>query len=663
MITMPKIRNFLKTKGFDTKEARAKITEVQLQELATAFKTEFGEDFVEALASASAKNEPTFTADQINQIKTSLQSMEEILAAGEPDTKNDDEPPVPSAEGSAAPQASEPTQVVATVNKMATTMAQMANDIKILAGNPEPAKPTTMEAKVIPINSGISTPKYLFGIEHPYFDRSKPWNEVSASRQPLDVIGAHTGMDVNWKKHEATLLEEINNYTSSLANRVNALQDEGRLSSIKMAEVDFAGFTGTGWGDAYVVRRQDAIIAYIRSLRNVGTIFPVRYGVQNKMVMTNSFLTEFSQAYQKGKIFKGGYEFQPMEAHVSDVMFKHNYENLKKLEKEYLGYLNREGSQPIKWSFLEWLIVNTMVQLQNEWNQRRIQGYRVEPVVGTAGHHLFGSDGVLATLQKYVDEYYLQPYADFNKYTPSTILAHVEAFTEAVNMDIPTLSGYYLYVNEKHVPWYLQANREKYGQKLDFNGVKLSVQDYNLAGIIPVPNMRNDDYRMFITLENNIELYENLPGEMAQIYFQRDLEDILGSSWWVEGSGAYLVGKKFATLAELVASNRKSQFIFLTDPRNVLDEDATTADAADGTVHETSANSGAKALTDITNAEEGVVYTIRCGATANATTIAKAAKFSELTAAWIPTAVGDYLRVYYNSTTSKFMEIERRVTA
>jgi hypothetical protein len=520
-----------------------------------------------------------------------------------------------------------------------------------------------VEAKIIPINSGISTPKYLFGIEHPYFDRSKPWNEVSASRQPLAVIGAHTGMDVNWKKHEVSLLEEINNFTSSLANRVNALQDEGRLSTIKMAEVDFTGFVGTGWGDAYVVRRQDAIIAYIRSLRNVGTIFPVRYGVQNKMVMTNSFLTEFSQAYQKGKIFKGGYEFQPMEAHVSDVMFKHNYDNLKKLEKEYLGYLNREGSQPIKWSFLEWLIVNTMVQLQNEWNQRRIQGYRVEPVVGTAGHHLFGSDGVMATLQKYVDDFYLEPFSDFNKYTPATILAQVEAFVEAVNLTVPTLQGYYLYMNEKHVPWYLQAYREKYGQKLDFNGVKLTVQDYNLAGIIPVPNMRNDEYRMFITLENNIELYENLPGEMAQIYFQRDLEDILGSSWWMEGTGAYLVAKKFTTLALLQASLRKSQFIFLTDPRNVLDEDAVTADAADGTVHETSANSQATALTHITNPEEGVVYTIRCGGVANATTIAKADHFSEITAAWIPTALGDYLRVYYNSTTSKFMEVERRVTA
>ena len=68
----------------------------------------------------------------------------------------------------------------------------------------------------------------------------------------------------------------------------------------------------------------------------------------------------------------------------------------------------------------------------------------------------------------------------------------------------------------------------------------------------------------------------------------------------------------------------------------------------------------AKALTDITGAKAGVAYIIECGSTTNATTIAKADKFSTITEAYTPTAVGDYIMVILNSA-GKFLELERQV--
>ncbi len=88
--------------------------------------------------------------------------------------------------------------------------------------------------------------------------------------------------------------------------------------------------------------------------------------------------------------------------------------------------------------------------------------------------------------------------------------------------------------------------------------------------------------------------------------------------------------------------------------------DATTVDASKGFWQITAANTEAKAITDITNAKAGVAYIIECGATENATTIAKSDKFADITAAYAPTKVGDYIMVILNSK-GNFLELERQV--
>ncbi|HET6558078.1 MAG TPA: hypothetical protein VFG54_12235 [Prolixibacteraceae bacterium] len=572
-------------------------------------------------------------------------------------------PPAASPEGSAQP--SQPVvaaegdtnaQILAGIQQLTAKIAKLEKEPE--SSNPQGTlKPVNAGAgmKVIPINSRVSTDTHLFGIDHDFFALSKPWNKVSATGMALPSV---------WnKKDENSFMGAFNDYAASFAERLNQLQLTGEIGTISATAIDFTGFDGTGWGEQYLVRRQDALIAYIRTLPSVRNIFPVQYGVQDKQVMTNSFLTQFSQAYQKGKVFKGTHSVEPVLAEVFDVMFKHQFEDMKQLEREYIGYLNREASSPIKWSMIEWLMSKTLVQLNNEWNQRRILGYRIAPVAGTAGHHMFGSDGVLRKLWKYAEDLYLEPFADLKLYTAATVLAFVESFVENVNQTVPTLTGQYLYMNEKHIPWFLAAYRTKYGTDLDFDGAKMEVKNYStFGGIKAVPNMGNS-CMMWITMENNIELYEDKAGEMADFYFERELETLISASWWKEGSGAYMIGKKYASAAALAASKRKDQYIFMTNPVFDLVADATTADGTKCDRFATVANTGATAITDITGASEGIVYRIECGHVTNATTIAKANKFSELTAAWTPTAVGDFLEVYWNAATSKFVEVRRKVTA
>lgn len=646
-ITKKGIFSFLKGKGYETKEAREGMTQEQFVTLSADFNTEFGMDFAAGMAEAEtiATNEASHVA-MLARINTVIPVAIE-------------EAPVEGYEAPASPQASakpiDQKSVMNGIEQLLTMVNDQKAQIVKLTQEPDLANPKKVNAKIVAINCGKSSQTHLFGIEHPMFDRSKPWNQVAATKIPLEVLAANggNGLSNNWREYDESFRSDVKSYGKSLANRINELQAENQLTSLSMAAIDFTGFDGTGWGEAYIIRRQDALITYLRTLPSVTRLFAVRYGVQDKMVMTNSFLTDFSQAWQTGRVFKGGHSVEPMLAEVFDVMLKHKFEDMKKLEREYIGYLNRESSFPIKWSMVEWLMAQTLQKLLNEQNERRIRGRRIEPTATVAGHHMFGSNGLLYQLAKYCVDGYLTRETDLNTYTSSTIYAMVEAFVERINQLIPSLSGYVLYINEKHIPWYLKGYEAANGTKLDYNGAKLEVKHYTLDAIVGVPNMGNS-CQMFITMQGNLEFYEMTAGEMAAFYFQQDLDELLTMSVWKEGVGAYMVGKK--------NGEKKDQYIFLNDPFTSLAADATTADASVNTYFKTIANTAAKALTDFVGASEGVVYKVVCGATANATTIAKAAKFSDLTAAWTPTAVGDYLEVSWNATTSKFVEVGRKVT-
>ena len=167
---------------------------------------------------------------------------------------------------------------------------------------------------------------------------------------------------------------------------------------------------------------------------------------------------------------------------------------------------------------------------------------------------------------------------------------------------------------------------------------------------------------MFMDVPGNIQFLENLPGEMLGIKVKEDMELVKAWSTWKEGCAAAFVGRKFTTKALLTANNYVWQQIFMNKPCVTLVKDVTTCDGTKGFWFVSVANEGtdAPALTDITGAKDGTAYIIECGSTTKATAIAKSGKFATLTAAWTPTAVGDYIMVKLNKD-GNFDELERCV--
>ena len=53
---------------------------------------------------------------------------------------------------------------------------------------------------------------------------------------------------------------------------------------------------------------------------------------------------------------------QPEIGHVDDLMIKIQFTSMKEIERLYIGYLNTSGSDPIKWSMIEFTVMGLMKQ-------------------------------------------------------------------------------------------------------------------------------------------------------------------------------------------------------------------------------------------------------------------------------------------------------------
>jgi hypothetical protein len=540
--------------------------------------------------------------------------------------------------------------------------AKLEDNVKKLGSTLEPDKPET--AKIAVVIGGRHSATHLFGVDHSLFSLEKRWNRVMVNPKMAKLDDLSPAED---ETIFSAFKAEAAQYGASVAKRMQHLHDLGMHPKKEDAFTQtYTALENAGLGDQFVVYRQDQLIARIQELPNVYDIFPRRFGVQDREVMTNAFIGEASQAYQTGEAWKGSMELVPEVGYVDDAMFKTKFEGMKWLERQYIGYLNKEGSDPMKWSLIEWTILQIATKLTMEQYERRILGVYVKPVATEPGNKLHASTGVIYSLLRYVHENKLLVFDDaaLATYdnTGTNMVDLVIAFYDKIMEKKENFQEgkYAMYLNANHKYWYRSQVRAKYGLQQDFTGpIDTLVPDTNLR-IIWVPNMKQLKF-VFVAEPGNFQCLENLPGEMLNIRFQSDMESYKSWSTWKEGVSAEFVGKKFSTPALLLANAYALQEVFMNKPATTLAIDATTCDATANFWFVTAANSGATVLTDFTGAKAGVAYILENGSETNDTTVTKENKFSEIVSTYTPTKVGDYLMVVYDETAAKFFELERCV--
>lgn len=419
-------------------------------------------------------------------------------------------------------------------------------------------------------------------------------------------------------------------------------------------------------GEYYRVRKQDRIQSFLLGLPSLEKIFPLESGYQDQAVLVNLFLEgDFSQAENTigssfDNMLKGAYKFEPEVLTMYGVMFAHKFTDLKTLEKNWLGYLNREGSDTMKWSFIEYIMIETTKKLHNEREVRRVSGVRVNPTANTPGTALGASNGFRQFIKNQLALYKLRAF-ELGEWTDTTISDYIRRGTAMVPTAVRDTGNLVLFLSPDALTAYHKNNETLYGLNQDYKPNQNYVKEYPNVAIEVVPNM-GESQRMVWTLRGNISLFEDTPGEMTKFNFEQQDWSLKVWSNWKESLWAYLVGKKYSS-AEAIPTDYSTQLIFCNDvdypaayylPMTAND---TTPSVSKHTSLVSVANSQATAITDIDDAAVGQEIRIKCGSSTNAITIAASGKFSLLSAAWTPSV--DEVLVVKKRSDGKFIELSR----
>ena len=593
------------------------------------------------------------TAQQAAEFQTMLNTIQSVLNGTEPQTTTDDPGSV---------QQNQP-QDNATLDGILESIKGMRADFKTMAEKPALDVPVqTLTASPLNVNGFGNTSQYLFGVEHPMFSMKDRWNQIAANPRAAAALP-----EVDEQVDGVAFYKAACGFAKSLKNRYQYLQQNKMLDAPALAAGKYAtnyeGVDNAGVGDQFVVLRQDALIARVLQVRDLTQYFPVAYGYQDRGLVFNAFFDEVSQAYQPGEVFKGGMKIENHMGYVDDAMIKMEWGPMKELERKYIGYLNKEGSDPIKWTMIEYQLLNTLTQAQVEQNKRRMRGIYVKPEQGVAGSYLNAGTGAIYTLLRYVHQYDIKPHTDetYRSYAQATFLPAVQEFIADVRASITEdmdLDQHCVYLNKNHQAWWIKNVRTAYGKDTDFTGPMgaLNVVPDTTIHIIWLPYLGQLPF-MMLHQPGNIQFLEYVPGEMLSIKMQEQMEQVRAWSTWKEGCSASFTGRRFSSKKDMDKNNYEWQQIFINlFAATITDK----VDAKNGFWQVTGTATTQDTYTDIEGAKAGVAYCIEAGVADHLPKLAKSGKFAAISDAFTAKAVGDYIMVILGND-GNFRELERCV--
>ena len=591
------------------------------------------------------------TAKQAAEFQQMLNTIQSVIKGVDP-ASNEGE----------APEGEQP-QSNATLEGILESLNGMRADFQALAKKPEEDKPAqTITVSPVSINGFGNTPKYLFGVEHPMFSMKDRWNQIAANPRAAAALP-----EVDEQVDGVAFYKAAYGFAKSLKARYQYLQENKLLDAPALAAGKYAtnyeGVDKAGVGDQFIVLRQDALIARVLQLRDMTQYFPVAYGYQDRGLVFNAFFDEVSQAYQTGEVFKGGMKIENHMGYVDDAMIKMEWGPMKELERKYIGYLNKEGSDPIKWTMIEYQLLNTLTTAQVEQNKRRMRGIYVKPEAGVAGSYLNAGTGILYTLLRYVHQYDIKPHVDedYRSYTQATMLAVVQEFLADVRSTVTEdmdIDQHVIYLNKNHQGWWIKNVRTTYGKDTDFTGPMgaLNVVPDTTTHIIWLPYLGQLPF-MMLHQPGNLQFLEYIPGEMLAMKMQEQMEQVRAWSTWKEGCSASFTGRRFDSRDAMDKNAYEWQQIFINLFAATIKD---KVDGNDGFWQVTGATTTADTITDIVNAKNGVAYCIEAGVKEHLPKIAKSGKFANISDAFTASKVGDYIMVIIGND-GNFRELERCV--
>lgn len=275
--------------------------------------------------------------------------------------------------------------------------------------------------------------------------------------------------------------------------------------------------------DHYFRENPEEIKSLHRDNFGLPTFWPKRMKVDDKVSDGNIVSAEITQARKLPWLPKNKQLIQPEEGQIFpvqiDIEFVGYY--LQKMEASWLNKWNKEGSQPYKESFVRFLVSELDKKARVEDRISTIKGIHVAtPEDSTVpGKFINRQNGLL--YQFYKARHITKKYKAFSLGLPTTtnIVDYVDQMIESLPLDVRVNPSLVYYLS----PYWMKAYKRRYeqihGTQNDYVGYPTNPKDYSNVKFEVMPDLEGLDF-MWITLDDNIELLENVPKEKSLYHFE-----------------------------------------------------------------------------------------------------------------------------------------------
>lgn len=439
------------------------------------------------------------------------------------------------------------------------------------------------------------------------------------------------------------------------------LQSQGISYGIPTAEIEYDQLA-TDFNKYWKLVRQD-----IRTLPYVASAFdgliPMTSNISDKAVGFNLFMDELTQAYQAAFVKKGGFRFEPESQTVRDVEVAYEFENLKQLERNWIGVITGANttSSPIKLSFVAFLAEHMIKKIVMERDMRTSNGRYKLPVPGVPGAAINAADGVYEVLNDKIAELKIRTFK-LGIITDSNIHLKLRAAAEMVPKKYRDSLQLDFWVPQGYIRKYNDALNASYGPSRPNRADIDYVDGFKNMKLKEIP-YSDGRMRFFITLPGNVTRLENLPGEaFSGMRMKEEIKSVKMNSVWKEGAMFHLAGPIAASASALEARDYDKQAIWCNDidfdPDHYIEieKDDATPSAADHTSLISVENTNLVTITNIDDAPVGKEIRIKAGFNGSIQ-INNTNNFSLLNSSWVPTQ-GDVI-ILKKRADGKFIELQR----
>ncbi|MFV8268449.1 hypothetical protein ACNQGP_00755 [Flavobacterium sp. GT2N3] len=275
--------------------------------------------------------------------------------------------------------------------------------------------------------------------------------------------------------------------------------------------------------DLYFRQNPEAIKSLHRDTFGLPTFWLKRTKVDDKVSDGSIATAEISQGRKLPWLPKNKQTIQAEEGQIFPIQIDIEYVGyfLQRIEASWLNFMNKEGSQPYKDSFVKFLVGELDKKARVEDRIATIKGvYVATPEDATvAGRSINRQNGLLYIAQQARDVTKKYRAFDLGMPTTANIVDYVDSLIKALPQDVREQQGLVLYLSDEWLRAYKRRSETLYGVNQDYKGYPETPKDYPNVKFERIIDMAGSDF-MFMTFDDNIEILENVPAEKSMYHFE-----------------------------------------------------------------------------------------------------------------------------------------------